>query len=353
MSDDAPPARSARNHDSPASARVGDHDFPLANEAAEARDTGSSTRSRSVSRQRRRRRSRSTKKRHPGLAKKLSFLTHLLKSLDTVVIAELSGLYYMECSLFRFLIRSAGHFMYLTPKDEAFPIYMPATLMHVLFIFIPNIFCIISHLVSPLPVGPDYHRGYQHGGLIVDFVGQKPPAYRLYYCLTDLVILAIQCLMLAVHTERENLRAALQTFNPVLPVAEQPTTVSREELDAEERGVAINTSVIISDDSSGFELQPMRRSRDEAAQRSDDTAPLLPVASGGSSPVTPLSDVMASGNAIIGQYHVLQSLRSASMGLERTAAHSLQTISYGATMAALQARQRGASARAPSPHPNR
>lgn len=37
------------------------------------------------------------KKKHcPGLKKKLVFLTHLLKSLDLVVFAELSALYYME-----------------------------------------------------------------------------------------------------------------------------------------------------------------------------------------------------------------------------------------------------------------
>lgn len=36
------------------------------------------------------------KKSCPGLKRKLVFLTHLLKSLDLVVFAELSALYYME-----------------------------------------------------------------------------------------------------------------------------------------------------------------------------------------------------------------------------------------------------------------
>lgn len=44
----------------------------------------------------RRRKRRSRKKRNPGLVKKLEFVTHLLKSLDTLVFAELSALYYME-----------------------------------------------------------------------------------------------------------------------------------------------------------------------------------------------------------------------------------------------------------------
>lgn len=44
----------------------------------------------------RRRRRKNRKKRNPGLKKKLEFVTHLLKGLDTLVFAELSALYYME-----------------------------------------------------------------------------------------------------------------------------------------------------------------------------------------------------------------------------------------------------------------
>ena len=44
----------------------------------------------------RRRRRKNRKKRNPGLKKKLEFVTHLLKCLDTLVFAELSALYYME-----------------------------------------------------------------------------------------------------------------------------------------------------------------------------------------------------------------------------------------------------------------
>ncbi|PHH77172.1 hypothetical protein CDD80_861 [Ophiocordyceps camponoti-rufipedis] len=350
MSDDASPSRPVRNLDSPANVQAGDDDLPVADEMAEQRDAGSP----SASRQPRRRRSRSAKKRHPGLAKKLSFLSHLLKSLDTIVIAEISCLYYMECSLWRFLLRCAGEFTYLSPKDESFPIFMPVTFVQIWYILVSNLICLFCHLVFSPPVGPEYHRGYQHGGLIIDFIGQKPPTYRLYYCLADLMILALQCLMLAAHNERELLRAALKTFRPMLPVADEPDIVSRQDMDAEERGVAREQPTIGSaQDPSGIELQPLSRPREETFEGGDDTAPLLPEVSDGSSPTVPLSDVMASGNAVIGHFHVVESLLSASTGFERTAAHSLQTISYGATMAALQARRQSASARGPSPHPNR
>lgn len=50
----------------------------------------------SQSRERSRRKRRSRKKRNPGLKKKLEFVTHMLKGVDGLVLAELSALYYME-----------------------------------------------------------------------------------------------------------------------------------------------------------------------------------------------------------------------------------------------------------------
>ncbi|RDA93141.1 hypothetical protein CP533_4090 [Ophiocordyceps camponoti-saundersi (nom. inval.)] len=337
--DNASPPWSARFNRFSATDRDVHDGFARTEGFAEPLVAASPVRSRPASRQRRRRRSRSSKKRHPGLAKKLAFLTNLLKTLDTVVVAELSGLYYMECSLFRLALRCVGHFMYLSPKDESFPIFMPATIVHVLFIFIPNIICIILHLFGTLPLGPDYNRGYQHGGTVIDFIGHTTPIYRSYYCLIDFIILFIQCLMLAVHTEREHLRAALKTFRPMLPAVEELTTISSEHLDAEEQVETRPTPAVVSHDDADIEMQLL--------------TPSLPDASAGNSPRVPLSDVMASGTAVIGDYDIFQSLLSASMGLERTAAHSLQTISYGATLAALRARRRGAAPRAPSPHPSR
>lgn len=59
------------------------------------------SRSRAQSHSQRRKKKKSRKRRNPGLARKLEFITHLLKSLDTLVFAELSALYYMEYVLIR------------------------------------------------------------------------------------------------------------------------------------------------------------------------------------------------------------------------------------------------------------
>ncbi|KYK55530.1 hypothetical protein DCS_07493 [Drechmeria coniospora] len=303
--------------------------------------------SRSPSRRRRRKRSR--KKRSPGLAKKLSFVTHLLKTIDLVVFAELSALYYMECSLFRFMLRAVGQYMYLTPKDEAFPFLMPASRLHVLLVVIPNFICLLLHAFGPVPYGPDFHRGYQHGGLIIDFIGQQPPTYKLYYALADLAIFALQCFMLSVHTQREQLRVSLKTFRPLVPGLAQELSNRRrsaEDLDAEERGILREgLNAALDDDDNGLELQSLHGSREEG-EVGEDPEPgregesSLRDSPGDDAPRSHLFDVMTSGNAILGEYHLVHSIKSAAIDLERSAAQSIQTIGYGATVAALRARRR-------------
>ncbi|KOS16933.1 DSC E3 ubiquitin ligase complex subunit 4 [Escovopsis weberi] len=305
------------------------------------------------SREGRRRRRRSRRKRNPGLVKKLAFVTHLLKTLDLVVFAELSALYYMECSIFRFALRILGQSIYLTPKDESFPLLMPASRIHLLVIVVPNIICMLLHLLAAQPQGPDFHRGYQHGGLIIDFIGQKPPTSRMYYICADVLILAVQCLMLSIHSDRESLRAMLKTPKTTLPEitpADPLPARSAADLDAEERGVSRLAPDVMIEEANGIELQPLSRGQDDGGEPADgrngtDVGGALGGRDGTAdeSSRTFLSDLMSSGNAIIGEYHMLNTLKSATMHLERTASYSLQTVGYRATMAAIQARRRHAS----------
>lgn len=241
--------------------------------------------------------------------------------------------------MFRFLLRCAGQYIYLSPKDEAFPFIMPASRMHVLLVVIPNIICMFLHLFTALPVGSEYHRGYQHGGLIIDFIGQKPSRSRIYYLLADLFIMALQCFMLTVHTERERLRIALKTFRPALPEMVQQFTNNRtiEDLDAEERGIPREQSGLAVNDNEDVEMQPLNPN----GEVSGDTEVNSREASGDEAPRTHLSDIMNSGNAVLGDYHILHTLRRAAIDLERTAAHSLRTIGYTTTLAAITARRRG------------
>lgn len=380
MSDDASPSSPARIADSSvepsvepsvelSGSRVA---WDASSELATPSRRRAQSQSQSQSQSQRRKKKKSRRKRNPGLARKLEFVTHLLKSLDTLVFVELSALYYMEyvfipsspptalaphgprsplrpiyrCSMFRFVLRAVGQYMYLTPKDDSFPFLMPATRMHVMLVVIPNIICMLLHLFCSLPVGPDYHRGYMHGGLVIDFIGQKPPTSRLYYLLADVAILAIQCLMLTVHTERERLRVMLKTFRPLVSdLAQQVMTIpSIEDLDAEERGVSREMSgLATTDETNDVEMQPLRRASDadDGNEPNGESESLSRESSMEESSRSHLSDVLSSGNAILGEYHVIHSIRSAAMDLERTAASSLRSLSYGATLAALEARRRG------------
>ncbi|KAG5944962.1 hypothetical protein E4U53_006786 [Claviceps sorghi] len=337
-----------------------DDDDAVAVVSQGADDHGEESRLRSWSSSRRRRKKRTKKERNPGLVKKLSFVTHLLKTLDLLVFAELSSLYYMECSMFRFLLRAVGQYMYLTPKDESFPFLMPAGRVHVLLVVVPNLICMFLHLLTPVPHGPDFHRGYQHGGLIIDFVGQRPAKYRMYYLLADFAILAIQCLMLTVHTQREQLRALLKTFRPILPElsheiqAAAAAARSMQDLDAEERGVLLHAQDVASsvlamaaaDEAGGLGMRDMNRPPEtaELGERNGEAGSLLQRGTGQQSPGARLSDIMNSGNAVLANYYIIQSVISAAGDLERTAAHSLRTIGYEATFATLQARRRAALA---------
>lgn len=94
MSDDASPNSAARTDIPPVE--------PLAESSAghvtwnvpSGRSRISRSRAQSYSQRRKKKKSR--RRRNPGLSRKLEFVTHLLRNLDTLVFAELSALYYME-----------------------------------------------------------------------------------------------------------------------------------------------------------------------------------------------------------------------------------------------------------------
>ncbi len=246
--------------------------------------------------------------------------------------------------MFRLVLRAIGQLMYLSPKDETFPFLMPASRMHVALVVIPNIWCMMIHFFGAMPEGPIYHRGYQHGGMIIDFVGQKPPTHRAYYLLADLFLLVLQCFMLAVHTEREKLRLSLKTFRPLVPEATLEAAAARtiDDIDAEEQdirssGPSVSEALGRSD---SIELQPLSASssaRDRRGRRGSESNS----SPGDDISRSRLSDILTSGNAILGEYHILHSMRTAATELERTTAQSLQSIGYRATLAAIDARRRG------------
>ncbi|KAL1837955.1 hypothetical protein VTJ49DRAFT_3226 [Mycothermus thermophilus] len=315
---------------------------------------------------------RRDKRRRQALAKKLELVSHLQKSLDMMVFAYICTLYSMECSFIRLLLRLLPHYSFLTPKDTILPptILLPAEQPHVYTIFIPGLLCMAAHLFLALPQAGEASRGYLHGGVIIDFIGQKPPRSRAAFLALDLAILAAQCLMLAVHQERERIKKAvapgLRTTLSLSAGGEQQsaegtsgTTAAdtMQDHDAEERGVRREDEAHL-DLGGGIELQPLsasgrrrrrggdnedgqddnsagdRRNGDNDGDEEEDSTYASAAASADA------LDVMRSGNAVLANFHVVHAVRTAGRSTPGAAAYSLRTLGYGATLAAIAAERR-------------
>ncbi|KAK4128406.1 DUF1746-domain-containing protein [Parathielavia appendiculata] len=282
--------------------------------------------------------SQKKEKRRDGLLKKLELVTHLRKTLDMTVVAYICTLYYMECSLFRFLIRLFPHYSFLAVKDD---VLLPGGHPPIYLILAPNLLCMLAHMSFALPEAGEATRGYLHGGVIIDFIGQKPPRSSLAFLLFDLVILGVQSLMLAVLQEQEKLKKAV--LPRVRPIGDQtgqaPAPETTQDHDAEERGVLRDDETYLGD-GGGLELQSLsgggnnreRRSAGEDEQNGDTYSSVSASAD--------MLDIIRSGDAVLANFHVIHAVRTVGSGAQSTAAYMLQTAGYGTTLAALAAQQR-------------
>lgn len=87
------------------------------------------------------------------------------------------------------------------------------------------------------PEAGEATRGYLHGGLLIDFVGQKGPISKLHLVLLDVATLVLQLLMLAVFVELHKLRVGRlkETASDTAPA--EGNYFTAQDHDAEERGI--------------------------------------------------------------------------------------------------------------------
>ena len=195
-------------------------------------------------------------------------------------------------------------------------------------------------------------RGYLHGGIIIDLIGQKGMTSKLHLVLLDILILLLQCFMLTVHVERERLSGILTAYTKGTPLAsDQPraTVISTQNIDAEERGVIggndvaaqvpSETGLSRTDSRSSFvrrlvvdeveEGEAMERAQllDEPPPREDpeDDHPL---------------DMFFTGTAIIAEFHIIETLRKQWADYGNASASALQTVGFSAEFAATTANRR-------------
>lgn len=248
-------------------------------------------------------------------------------------------------------MRSLMQYMYLTPKTEELLKLLPAPRPQVYAIFLTNVLCMLLHIIFALPEANEAMRGYLHGGVIIDFVGQKAPTSKLSLLLLDILVLALQSVMCAVWLEKERLMKIDETLKRG-NAAPQPTTTdgaqevgfstTGQDLDAEERGVIRNDLL---NETDGIELRPLMTQRNDGPDEARDDLEaryerMLNFMGGsrreGDSPG--MLDVLMSGNSLLANLHVVHAIRTLGNDNENPAAYPLRLTGYTATMAALATR---------------
>lgn len=174
----------------------------------------------------------------------VAFIDRLLRDLDILIYCQLSALYYMDCSIVLFAIRAIVELIFFTPKA---PPFEPTRHQPFVGAIIgSNLICMLFHAFLIRPEAGEETRGYLHGGLFIDFIGQAPVSvYRLLSF--DLLILLIDFIMLGLIIERVKTNG---TPTPVAatPNADTPTDTitdtspdaegsQSQDHDAEERGI--------------------------------------------------------------------------------------------------------------------
>lgn len=115
-----------------------------------------------------------------------------------------------SCSFFWFALRALAHGSLLTPvsdptlqrpPDEPRP-FLPV----VSGLFVVNF---VLHMLYPAPSAGEDTRGYLHGGLMIDFIGQQGPTSKWKLGGLDLCILLLQLIMVSAHVKRRHLKKQL------------------------------------------------------------------------------------------------------------------------------------------------
>lgn len=273
-----------------------------------------------------------------------------------------------SCSFARLVMRALVQYMYLTPKPEEFLKLMPAARPHMAIIFGSSIICMLAHLVFALPEATETERGYLHGGVIIDFIGQKTPTSKLSLLLIDVLVLVLQCVMCSVWLEKDRLKLVEITLQSVTAggspkrTATRPATSSTtaaptmaevpsgQDLDAEERGVMRDDPLGV-DESNDIEMRPLMTRRPLPSNEGgtgilEARYQRILRSSGGSSDREEgagrpsLLDVLMSGNGLLANLNVARSirtLRGEGTGAANTAGYPLRLAGYTSTLAAIAA----------------
>lgn len=251
-----------------------------------------------------------------------------------------------SCSFFRLLLRGFNQLIFLTPKPASVPGVAPTQRPWLYVILGPNLICMLLHIFTSRSEAGEAMRGYLHGGIIIDIIGQKGPTSKIHLLLLDFLVLALQCFMLAVVMEKDRLGTVMKAYTSPSSAASRAAVARADiqDLDAEERGVVRDTVA----DTGDIEMQHMANRADSSTtsaqepnnEESGDRAALLAEPPSREHRGDGL-DTFWSGRAIIADLHILQVIRRhwRDYGLMNGAAteSALQNVGFRAEVAAITA----------------
>ncbi|KAK5124131.1 hypothetical protein LTR85_001834 [Meristemomyces frigidus] len=249
--------------------------------------------------------------------KRGELLDDALRNWDMLVYAQLSAIYYQDCSFLRFLLRAFVQFVFLTPKPPIFPA-PPANRPYIGAILGANLLCLFLHAVYAAPSAGEATRGYLHGGLAMDFIGQKGPTSKIVLVLLDLLVVVLQLGHLSMHITRQRLKdSALSVTTSTgreYTAAAAPSSTTQD-LDSEERGVRR------SDEQQDIEMQTLDRSGAAQASANEEHGTeaerdsFLSSSSSSSSTTAPrttdhhIFDAFNSGQIVLADLDIVQTVR--------------------------------------------
>lgn len=138
------------------------------------------------------------------------YLKSLLEALDSLCFIEIAICYYSDNSLLLLCARSFVQVLIVQARAELLAASAP-----LVPVLTANIICVASHLLHSSPAATSRSaRGYLHGGLIIVFEGQLGPISKWRLLLQDVIICAIQLLILSVSYERQVLASEKKEAPP-------------------------------------------------------------------------------------------------------------------------------------------
>ena len=147
-------------------------------------------------------------------------LDNLLRALDTSIFLQLAIAYVFDNLSLLLLLRAVTQVLYVQ--------FRPGPLSHTTQLaptLSSTLICIVTHILHARPEATARSaRGYIHGGLIVEFVGELGPIAKWRLLVQDVLVCGLQLLMLAIGYERQVLSQDKKEETP-------------QDIEAEEAGV--------------------------------------------------------------------------------------------------------------------